>query len=79
MRMIPFQSSNVAGVAYDPDQEELYAQFQNGSWYKYKGVDGDTVLGVIFDPDSQGKAFNAKIKNGNYPFTKLEEAPDYHV
>lgn len=74
MRLIPVQSSNLAGLGYDADAEELYAQFNNGSFYKYKGVPGEEVLGVLFDPDSQGKAFNSRIKDGAYPYEKLDNA-----
>jgi hypothetical protein len=72
VRLIPVQSSNLAGIGYDADTQELYAQFNNGSFYKYKGVEGDVVLGVLFDPDSQGKAFNARVKDGGYVYEKLD-------
>lgn len=81
MRLIPMNSSNLAGLAYDG--EKVYAQFNNGSVYTYRGVDEDVLLSVLFDPDSQGKSFNAKIKGGNYPYEKLsDEAVDnlgFHV
>ena len=72
MRFIPMQSSNLAGVSYDQSNEILYAQFANGSVYRYHGVDADAVLSVLFDPDSQGRAFNANIKSGPYPYEKVE-------
>lgn len=81
MRLIPVNSSNISGLAYDQPNERLYAQFNNGSVYRYNGVDGDTVLSVLFDPDSQGKAFNSKIKGGSFPFEKVDNAEElgFHV
>lgn len=81
MRLIPLQSSNVAGIAYNQDEKELIVQFTNGTFYRYRPVPGDVVLSVLFDPDSQGKAFNAKIKDAIYPYVKIEnpELLNLHV
>lgn len=68
-------------LGYDLNTEELIAQFSTGSYYRYSGVPADVVLQVLFDPDSQGKAFNDKIKSGAYPYERIEnpEEVDLHV
>lgn len=72
MRFVPLNSSSLAGLAYNPDTEELVAHFNNDKYYKYQGVDSSTVLSILFDPDSQGKAFNAKIVKGSYPYKEID-------
>ena len=80
MRLISLQSSNVLSIAYDPGNEVLVAQFQNGDFYEYSGVSPDVFLSVLLDPTSQGKAFNAQIKQGGYPYKKVSaEKYDLHV
>lgn len=71
MRLIPTQSSNLAGIGCDPDSGEVVVQFTNGKFYRYFGVPSEVVLSVLFS-DSQGAAFNKFIKNGMYPFEAVE-------
>ena len=81
-RLIPLQSSMLTGIAIDPSEAgELIAQFQNGDAYAYSGVPAEVALSVLFDPDSQGRAFTSKIKNGMYPYRKLspDELDGLHV
>ena len=72
MRLLPLNSSNVAAMGYDTAEQVLYVHFNNGSFYKYLGVDSGTVVGILFDPDSQGKAFNTMVKNMGYVYEALD-------
>ena len=76
MRLLPLQSSQIVGLAYEDDT--LYVLFNNGSWYKYDDVPEHIVLQVIL-AESQGKMFDQKIKKGNYPYEKLDYEPDVTV
>lgn len=80
MRLISLQSSNVLAVAYDPGTERMVVQFQNGEYYEYEGIPSDVFLAVLLDPESQGKAFIRHIKDGGYPYKKVEATKyDLHV
>lgn len=80
MRLLPTQSSQLAGLAYNQETEELYAQFQNGVFYKYEGVPEKVFVDVML-AESQGSAFTEKVKNGGFPFEKVEDVEelDFHV
>lgn len=62
MRAVPLQSSQIAIIAYAPAFFELCVQFKGGAWYSYADVGPDTVAYILFDPESQGKAFNRLVK-----------------
>ena len=79
MRTILLQSSNLAAIAYDLEDETCVVQFQNGDYYRYVGVPGNVILSVLFDPVSQGKAFDAKIRWGDYPFKKITDLTEIEV
>ena len=79
MRIIALQSTNVASLAYDLDEQVCIVQFQSGDVYRYVGVPGNVILSVLFDPVSQGKAFDAKIRRGNYPFEKITDLTEIEV
>ena len=85
MRLIPLQSSNVAAIAYQPGQSYFYAQFPNGAVYRYtistEEQAAALLIEVIFNAESQGKAFNDLVKGGQYPYTKVDdvEGLDFHV
>ena len=76
MRWIPMDSTQLKKMAYDEKTQTLLVQFNNGTVYMYENVEADEAAGVMFDEDSQGRAFNARIKSGGYSFSKLssEEA-----
>lgn len=71
MKAITLQSSQIPAIAYDDASEELFVMFRNGSWYRYAGVPGETVLAIIFDTDSHGAAFNKLVKNADYPYSYI--------
>lgn len=72
MKLIPLQSSQIAGVGYNEDEHKLIVQFQNGSFYEYEDVPEQVVLSVIL-ADSQGSAFTKKIKGGGYTYRKMDD------
>lgn len=75
MRLIPIpDSTNIAAIGYDADQEVLAVQFQGGEGkiYRYNGVPGDSFIAVITDKESIGKAFNAHIKGRGFPYEQVD-------
>lgn len=69
MRLVPTQSSSLAGIAYEPGSEYVFVQFVGTRTrvYRYQfhsaQAAATAVTAVLFDEDSQGKAFVAHIKN----------------
>ena len=75
MKLIPIpDSSMLAAIGYDADQEVLVAQFQggDGALYRYNGVPSDSFIAVITNQESIGKAFNAHIKGHAFPYEKVD-------
>ncbi len=64
-------SSTIAAVAYKPEEQKLGVEFRNGAVYAYEGVPPQVVTYFTF-ADSAGSAFDALVKNGGYPYKKLE-------
>lgn len=58
MRLIPANSSNLTGFAYDADLMDFYVCFQDGRIVRYPDTRPWDVTNVVF-AESQGKAFNA--------------------
>lgn len=56
------KSSNLQGVAYNPDTLELYVQFSNGTEYAYSDVPESDYDGLL-NAASVGSYFNDNIKN----------------
>lgn len=59
--MAPVDSSNVELVGHDPDRQDLYVQFLDGSTYVYAGVDEETFQ-ELRDAASVGSYLNRVIK-----------------
>lgn len=55
-------SSNIAGVGYDHDTQELTVQFHSGRRYTYDSVP-ESVYDALMAADSKGRYFNDNIKN----------------
>ena len=75
MRLIPIpDSSQLAAIGYDADQETLVVQFKggDGSLYRYNGVPESSFVAVITNQDSIGNAFNSHIKDKAFPFEKVD-------
>lgn len=73
--VIPVQpiegSSNVAAAGYDPMEQILRIQFQNGGTYDYHGVDADLAK-AFEDAPSKGKFISDILKPG-CPVSKVKE------
>jgi hypothetical protein len=59
--MTPVDSSNIEAVGHDPDQQELYVRFLDGSTYVYANVDEETFQ-ELRGAASVGSYFNRVIK-----------------
>ena len=60
-KMIFVDSSNIEAIGHDPDQRELYVQFQNGRTYVYADVSVQTYEEFL-QADSKGSYLNREIK-----------------
>lgn len=72
MRMVHVTSSMIATVGYDPDQELMVVQFQNGKVYRYDGVPSGVFISVATDRESVGQAFNKHIRSKKYPYREIQ-------
>ena len=62
MNMIPVESSNLAGVGYDPSTTTLYVAFHSGGFYAYYNVP-ERVFRELLDAPSKGQYHARNIKN----------------
>ncbi|GAA0410465.1 KTSC domain-containing protein [Cocleimonas flava] len=67
--MQPVSSSNIAAVGYDPDTENAYVEFLDGSTYAYKGVP-EYEFNNLLTAASVGSYLNRSFKNV-YPYERL--------
>lgn len=67
--MIPVKSSNIAGIAYEPNQMILTVWFLNGSIYNYYDVP-TSVWTSFQNADSKGKYLAANIK-GRFGYERV--------
>lgn len=68
--MTPVNSSNIAEVGYNEENQEVYVRFLNNSLYVYKGVPLFEYKGLINSP-SLGSYINRNYKNV-YPYERIE-------
>jgi len=69
VRMLPVHSSNVASIGYDPEQQELYVAFLNGSVYEFYNVPEDVFRQYRSAP-SKGK-FHWRAIRDAYPYARV--------
>lgn len=62
LNWVKVKSSNLAKVAYDKTDKELYVEFKSGRKYSYVGV-SKQKFDLLLNAESQGVYFNAKIKS----------------
>jgi len=67
----PVTSSNLAQIAYDPDNMELWITFLNGGMYSYSNVSEELYRGLLTSA-SKGRFFHRNIKTdpNRYPFVR---------
>ena len=61
---IPFESSNIESMEYDPDSHQLTVLFHSNTTYVYQDVSQEKV-DAMMAADSVGKHFNSNIKNAH--------------
>ena len=66
--MQPVNSSNIAAVGYDSEDQIVYVQFFNGSTYAYKGVP-EHEFDNLLTASSVGSYLNRNYKNV-YPYER---------
>ena len=71
MRLIPANSSNLTGFAFDTDKLDFFVCFQDGRVYRYPDTRPWDVTNVVF-AQSQGSAFNA-FKQGKTYYEVTDE------
>jgi hypothetical protein len=69
MRRVSVNSSNLASIGYNEQNEVLEIEFNQGGVYQYYDVSTD-VHDELMNSDSHGKYFIANIK-GNYNLKKI--------
>ncbi|BCB95418.1 hypothetical protein JZK55_03400 [Dissulfurispira thermophila] len=68
--MIKVESSNVAEIGYNEDEQNVYVRFLNGSLYVYKGVPIHEFEALKNAP-SIGSYLHRNFKNV-YPYERIE-------
>jgi hypothetical protein len=69
MKRKTVESSNIASIGYDSENEILEVEFNHGGVYQYSDVPQD-VYEELMSADSHGKYFSANIRN-DYEYEKL--------
>lgn len=62
-------SSNIEGIGYDDDRQELHVWFLSGSYYIYSEVPRQIFDDFINAP-SKGSFLNREVKGRRFQFTK---------
>jgi hypothetical protein len=62
MKRESVESSNLASVGYDADNQILEIEFHHGGVYQYSSVP-QYVYKELMEADSHGKYFSSQIKN----------------
>lgn len=69
-----FQSSNIDGMAYKVDKEQLWIRFKDGSVYTYFDVPLYIAKG-LYNAGSKGRYFWKKIRNNpRYQYQRLSSS-----
>ncbi|MDR0605293.1 MAG: KTSC domain-containing protein [Bacteroidales bacterium] len=69
MKRQTVESSNLASIGYDSENEILEVEFNHGGIYQYFDVPHD-VYEELMNAESHGKYFSANIRN-DYEYQKL--------
>lgn len=64
------ESSNLASVGYDNDNNILEVEFHHGGVYQYFEVPSSVYTGLM-EADSKGKFFDQHVKKANYRYQKI--------
>ena len=66
---VPLVSSNVASIAYDPDEQTLEVTFNSGAVYQYFAVDESVYMSFLAAP-SPGRFLWQNLR-GVYDYNRL--------
>lgn len=64
------ESSNLASIGYDAENEILEVEFNHGGVYKYFEVP-ENVYEELMNASSHGQYFDRNIKKAGYEFQKM--------
>tara|TARA_R110002049_G_scaffold272440_1_gene449970 strand:+ start:2417 stop:2629 length:213 start_codon:yes stop_codon:yes gene_type:complete len=70
MKRASVESSNLASVGYDAENEILEIEFNNGGVYQYFDVP-ENVYEELMSASSHGQYFDRNIKKAGYEFQKM--------
>lgn len=69
--LVKTKSSNVDSVAYDSDSETAFVTFNNGTLYKYEGVNSEEFQ-ALRDAQSVGSYLSRVFLKKGFGYEKLE-------
>lgn len=64
------ESSNLASIGYDAENEILEIEFNHGGVYQYFDVP-ENVYKELMNADSHGQYFDRNIKKAGYDYRKI--------
>lgn len=70
MKRQSIESSNLASIGYDSENEILEVEFKHGGVYQYFDVP-ENVYEELIDASSHGQYFDRNIKKAGYEFQKM--------
>lgn len=70
MKRQSVESSNLASVGYDAENEILEVEFKHGGVYQYFEV-SKNVYEELMNANSHGQYFDRNIKKAGYEFQKM--------
>lgn len=68
---VKVRSSNVSGIMYDMDKQELHVTFNSGGEYVYLGVHPVTAK-AMFASGSMGRFVHGVLIRGGYKFRRAD-------
>lgn len=70
MKRQSVESSNLASVGYDAENEILEVEFKHGGVYQYFDVP-ENVYEELMNASSHGQYFDRNVKKAGYEFKKM--------
>jgi hypothetical protein len=70
MKRVPVESSAIASIGYDSEEETLEVEFSSGTVYRYLRVPAD-VAAALYEADSRGKYFGEFVRAAGYEFYRV--------
>jgi KTSC domain len=70
MKRLPVESSAIASIGYDAQEETLEVEFSSGTVYRYLRVPAD-VAATLYEADSRGKYFGEFVRGAGYEYYRV--------